>query len=176
MSKATPRGAVAKFASGGKPMQKKDLGLIAMSYGNVYVAHVAMGAKDEHTLRSFLEAEAYDGPSLIIAYSHCIAHGIEMETGMKNQKAAVESGQWLLYRYNPDRAAQGENPLMLDSRPAKIPVKEYMDMENRFKMLNFSKPDVAKELAELAQVDVDQRWAFYEYMANRPSKNEKETP
>jgi pyruvate-ferredoxin/flavodoxin oxidoreductase len=175
MSKATPRGAVAKFASGGKPLQKKDLGLIAMSYGNVYVAHVALGAKDEHTLRSFLEAEAYNGPSLIIAYSHCIAHGIEMETGMKNQKAAVDSGQWLLYRYHPDRSAQGENPLMLDSRPAKIPVKEYMDMENRFKMLSFSKPDVAVELAELAQADVDQRWAFYEYMANRLSKNGKET-
>jgi pyruvate-ferredoxin/flavodoxin oxidoreductase len=175
MSKATPRGAVAKFASGGKPAQKKDLGLIAMSYGNVYVAHVAMGAKDEHTLRSFLEAEAYDGPSLIIAYSHCIAHGIDMETGMKNQKAAVESGQWLLYRYNPDRTAQGENPLMLDSRAAKIPVKEYMDMENRFKMLTFSKPEVAKELAVLAQADVEQRWAFYEYMANRLPKNGKET-
>ena len=175
MSKATPRGAVAKFASGGRRSQKKDLGLIAMSYGNIYVAHVAMGARDEHTLRAFLEAEAYDGPSLIIAYSHCIAHGIDMETGMKDQKAIVESGQWLLYRYHPDRAAQGENPLMLDSRPAKIPVKEFMDMENRFKMLNFSKPDVAKELAALAQEDVDRNWAFYEYMANRPSKNGKET-
>ncbi|MGC1379197.1 MAG: pyruvate:ferredoxin (flavodoxin) oxidoreductase, partial [Anaerolineales bacterium] len=175
MSKATPRGAVAKFASGGRRSQKKDLGLIAMSYGNIYVAHVAMGARDEHTLRAFLEAEAYNGPSLIIAYSHCIAHGIDMETGMKDQKAIVESGQWLLYRYHPDRAAQGENPLMLDSRPAKIPVKEFMDMENRFKMLNFSKPDVAKELAALAQEDVDRNWAFYEYMAKRPSKNGKET-
>ena len=175
MSKSTPRGAVAKFASGGKRLAKKDLGLIAMSYGNIYVGRVAMGARDEHTLRVFLEAEAYNGPSLIIAYSHCIAQGIDMGTGMRNQKAAVESGQWLLYRYSPDRGAQGENPFTLDSRPAKIPVKEYMDMENRFKMLNFSKPDVAKELAELAQVDVDKNWAFYEYMANRPSKNGKET-
>ncbi len=175
MSKATPRGAVAKFASGGKTAPKKDLGLIAMSYGNIYVARVALGAKDEHTLRAFLEAEAYDGPSLIIAYSHCIAHGIDMGTGMKNQKAAVDSGQWLLYRYHPERAGQGENPLTLDSRPAKIPVKEYMEMENRFKMLNFSKPAVAKELAALAQEDVEQRWALYEYMAKRLSNNGKET-
>ena len=175
MSKSTPRGAVAKFAAGGKTAPKKDLGLIAMSYGNIYVARVAMGAKDEHTLRAFLEAEAYDGPSLIIAYSHCIAHGIDMTTGMKHQKAAVDSGQWLLYRYHPDRADQGENPLMLDSRAPKIPVKEYMDTENRFKMLSFSKPAVAKELAALAQADVDQRWALYEYMANRLTPNGKET-
>jgi pyruvate-ferredoxin/flavodoxin oxidoreductase len=175
MSKSTPRGAVAKFASGGKAAPKKDLGLIAMSYGNIYVARVAMGAKDEHTLRSFLEAEAYNGPSLIIAYSHCIAHGIDMTTGMQNQKAAVDSGQWLLYRYNPDRVGQGENPLTLDSRAPKIPVSKYREMENRFKMLNFSKPTVARELAELAQADVDQRWALYEYMANRVVKNGKET-
>ena len=174
MSKSTPRGAVAKFASGGKAAPKKDLGLIAMSYGNIYVASVAMGAKDEHTLRAFLEAEAYNGPSLIIAYSHCIAHGIDMTTGMKNQKAAVDSGQWLLYRYHPDRAEQNQNPLTLDSRAPKITVKEYRDMENRFKMLNFSKPEVAQQLAELAQSDVNQRWALYEYMANRVISNEKE--
>src|SRR5207302_2334170 len=110
-SKSTPRGAVAKFAAGGKPGPKKDLGLMAMTYGNVYVASVAMGAKDEHTLKAFLEAEAYDGPSIIIAYSHCIAHGIDMTTAMSDQKVAVESGQWLLYRYSPERAAAGENPL-----------------------------------------------------------------
>ena len=173
MSKSTPRGAVAKFASGGKAAPKKDLGLIAMSYGNIYVARVALGAKDEQTLRAFIEAEAYNGPSLIIAYSHCIAHGINMTTAMKNQKAAVDSGQWLLYRYNPDHVEQGENPLTLDSKVPKIPVKEYMDMENRFKMLNFSKPEVAKELAALAQVDVEQRWALYDYMANRGSHNGK---
>ena len=121
MSKATPRGAVAKFAAGGKPAPKKDLGLIAMTYGNIYVASVAMGAKDEHTLKAFLEAEAYDGPALIIAYSHCIAHGINMTTAMQNQKAAVQSGQWLLYRYNPDLARAGQNPLHLDSAPPKLP-------------------------------------------------------
>src|SRR5437764_692122 len=115
-SKSTPRGAVAKFANGGKPARKKDLGLMAMTYGNIYVASVAMGAKDEHTLKALLEAEAYDGPALIIAYSHCIAHGIDMAKGMQNQKAAVDSGQWLLYRYNPDLQGQGESPLVLDSR------------------------------------------------------------
>ncbi len=168
MSKATPRAAVAKFAAGGKPLGKKDLGLIAMSYGNVYVASVAMGARDEHTLRAFIEAEAYDGPSLIIAYSHCIAHGINMTTAMKNQKAAVDSGQWLLYRYNPLRAEEGQNPLTLDSRKPKLPLEKYMYMENRFKMLTKSKPDMAKALLEAAQEDVQARWALYEYLASRP--------
>lgn len=168
MSKSTPRGAVAKFASGGKPAAKKDLGLIAMSYGNVYVARVALGAKDEQTLRAFNEAEAYDGPALIIAYSHCIAHGINMTTALKNHKAAVDSGQWLLYRYNPDRAAQGENPLTLDSRPPKLPLKDYLHMENRFKMLELSSPETAAALFAEAQHDVETRWAFYEYMASRP--------
>jgi pyruvate-ferredoxin/flavodoxin oxidoreductase len=168
MSKSTPRGAVAKFASGGKPAAKKDLGLIAMSYGNVYVARAALGAKDEQTLRAFNEAEAYDGPALIIAYSHCIAHGINMTTALKNHKAAVESGQWLLYRYNPDRVLQGENPLMLDSRPPKIPLKDYLHMENRFKMLELSNPEMAATLFAEAQHDVETRWAFYEYMASRP--------
>ena len=171
MSKATPRGAVAKFAAGGKPAGKKDLGLIAMSYGNVYVARIAMGAKDEQTLRAILEAEAYDGPSLIIAYSHCIAHGINMTTAMKNQKAAVESGQWLLYRYNPDRALEGENPLSLDSRAPKLPLKEYFHMENRFKMLEMSKPEVAAQLFAEAQEDVHIRWAMYEYLASRSFKS-----
>ncbi len=145
-SKSTPRAAVAKFAAGGKPGPKKDLGLIAMSYGNIYVASVAMGAKDEHTLKAFLEAEAYDGPSLIIAYSHCIAHGINMTTAMSNQKAAVDSGQWLLYRYNPERAAQGENPLTLDSRTPTRKVQDFMLMETRFKMLTKSRPEDAKHL------------------------------
>jgi pyruvate-ferredoxin/flavodoxin oxidoreductase len=171
MSKSTPRGAVAKFAAGGKPAGKKDLGLIAMSYGNVYVARVAMGAKDEQTLRAFLEAEAYDGPSLIIAYSHCLMHGIDMSKGMRNQKAAVDSGQWPLYRYNPDRAVKGENPMSLDSRPPKIPVTDYLHMETRFKMLELSKPEVAKVLFEQAQDDVNERWALYEYMATRQSKS-----
>ena len=142
-SKATPRAAVAKFAAGGSPTRKKDLGLMAMSYGNVYVANVAMGAKDEHTLKVFLEAEAHNGPSLIIAYSTCIAHGIDLRTSMKNQKAAVDSGSWLLYRYDPAREHQGQNPLQLDSRKPKMPVQKYMEMENRFKMLMKSKPDAA---------------------------------
>ena len=171
-SKSTPRAAVAKFAAGGKPGPKKDLGLIAMSYGNVYVASVAMGAKDEHTLKAFLEAEAYDGPSLIIAYSHCIAHGINMTTAMSNQKVAVESGQWLLYRYNPERAAQGENPLTLDSRTPTRKVQDFMLMETRFKMLTKSKPEDAKHLWKEAQHDVETRYRLYEYLAQR--KTEKE--
>jgi pyruvate-ferredoxin/flavodoxin oxidoreductase len=167
MSKATPRGAVAKFAAGGKPGQKKDLGMLAMGYGTVYVASVAMGAKDEHTLRSFLEAEAYPGPSLIIAYSHCIAHGIDMARGMQNQKVAVDSGHWLLYRFNPERAAAGENPLTLDSRAPKTPIAEYLNMEARFRMLTRSHPDMAKELFSKAQADADARWRLYEGMASR---------
>ncbi len=140
MSKATPRAAIAKFAAAGKPAKKKDLGLIAMSYGNVYVASVAMGAKDAHTLKAFIEAEAYDGPSLIIAYSHCIAHGIDLKNGMESQKAAVETGQWLLYRYNPMLAEQGKNPLILDSKKPKRPVQEYLEMENRFRQLTKLNP------------------------------------
>jgi pyruvate-ferredoxin/flavodoxin oxidoreductase len=167
MSKATPRGAVAKFAASGKAAAKKDLGLIAMSYGNVYVARVAMGAKDEHTLRAFLEAEAYEGPSLIIAYSHCIAHGIHMTTAMKNQKAAVDSGQWPLYRFHPDRADAGENPLQLDSGPPKLPVSRYMAMENRFRMLGLTHPEAAKRLAKRAQEEIRERWALYEHLASR---------
>jgi len=166
-SKSTPRAAVAKFAAGGKPGPKKDLGLIAMSYGSVYVASVAMGAKDEHTLKAFLEAEAYDGPSIIIAYAHCIAHGINMTTGMQNQKAAVDSGQWLLYRYNPVRAASGENPLILDSRAPSKHVQDFLLMETRFKMLTKSKPEDAKELWQLAQKDAEARFKFYEYLAQR---------
>ncbi|BAY12148.1 pyruvate:ferredoxin (flavodoxin) oxidoreductase [Calothrix sp. NIES-2098] len=166
-SKATPKAAVAKFASGGKAAGKKDLGLMAMTYGNVYVASVAMGARDEHTLKAFLEAEAYAGPSLIIAYSHCIAHGINMSTAMQNQKAAVDSGQWLLYRFNPERVKQGENPLQLDSRSPKLPIEQYMYLENRFKMLTKSSPEAAKQLLQEAQEDVNTRWQMYQYLAAR---------
>ncbi len=169
-SKSTPRGAVAKFAAGGKPGPKKDLGLMAMTYGNVYVASVAMGAKDEHTLKAFLEAEAYDGPSIIIAYSHCIAHGIDMTTAMTDQKVAVDSGQWLLYRYNPERAAAGENPLALDSRAPTRKVQEYMLQQTRFKMLTKSKPEDAARLWKLAQQDVENRYRMYEYMASRKTE------
>jgi pyruvate-ferredoxin/flavodoxin oxidoreductase len=166
-SKATPRAAVAKFASAGKRAPKKDLGLMAMTYGTIYVASVAMGAKDEHTLKAFLEAEAYDGPALIIAYSHCIAHGINMTTANQNQKAAVNSGQWLLYRYNPDRAALGENPLQLDSPGPRMKVADYFKLENRFKMLEKSEPRAARELLSQAQADINSRRAFYEFLATR---------
>jgi len=168
-SKSTPRGAVAKFAAGGKPRAKKDLGLIAMSYGSIYVACVAMGAKDEHTLKAFLEAEAYDGPALIIAYAHCLQQGIaDMTDGLQHQKAAVDSGQWLLYRFNPDLAKQGENPLILDSRTPKLPLEQYMYLENRFKMLTKINPEAAKTLLAQAQEDVKARYAQYQFMATRP--------
>jgi len=166
-SKATPRAAVAKFAASGKPAPKKDLGMIAMTYGNVYVASVALGARDEHTLKAFLEAEAYDGPSLIIAYSHCIAHGINMTTGMNHQKTLVESGRWLLYRHNPELQKQGKNPLQLDMRSPTQPVEHSMYQENRFKMLAKSKPELAKHLLQQAQAEVNARWQMYQYLAKR---------
>ena len=172
MSKSTPRGAVAKFAAGGKAARKKDLGLIAMSYGNIYVASVALGAKDEQTLKAFIEAESYPGPSLIIAYSHCIAQGIEIDTGVgaRQQKLAVESGEWLLYRYDPRRAERGENPLQVDSSAAKFKVQEYFLSENRFKMLTKSKPEEAKKLFAQAQADADYRWKFYQFLQTQDCK------
>ncbi|MCB0727835.1 MAG: pyruvate:ferredoxin (flavodoxin) oxidoreductase [Ignavibacteriae bacterium] len=166
-SKSTPLSAIAKFSAGGKASKKKDLGLMAMSYENAYVATVAIGAKDDHTLKTFLEAEAYDGPSLIIAYSHCIAHGINMNSPLKNQKALVDSGQWLLYRFNPDNIEKGINPFTFDSKEPKIKVAEYMNMEGRFKMLHKTRPEVAKELYLQAQHNVNERYAFYKYMAER---------
>ena len=174
MSKSTPRGAIAKFAAGGKAAGKKDLGLIAMSYGNIYVASVAMGAKDEHTLKAFIEAESFPGPSLIIAYSHCIAHGIALDQGVgaRQQKLAVESGQWLLYRYDPRRVDRGENPLQIDSSVAKSQVKDFMMTENRFKMLTKSKPADAKKFFAQSQADADRRWKFYQSMAQRDPKPE----
>ncbi len=172
MSKSTPRGAVAKFAAGGKAMGKKDLGLIAMTYGHIYVASVALGAKDEQALKAFVEAEAYPGPSLIIAYSHCIAHGIalDMGVGARQQKLAVDSGQWLLYRFDPRRTVRGENPLQLDSLAAKAKIQDFLLSENRFKMLTKSKPDAAKQLFAQAQDDSDRRWKFYQYLSGRDLK------
>jgi pyruvate-ferredoxin/flavodoxin oxidoreductase len=175
-SKATPRGAVAKFAAGGKASPKKDLGLMAMTYGNVYVASVAMGAKDEHTLKVFLEAESYDGPALIIAYSHCIAHGINLPTAMQNQQAAVRSGQWLLYRHDPRRIERGENPLQLDSAAPRMKVQDYLRLENRFRMLGQSHPDDANALFKQAQDDADTRWALYQYLAARPANRTDKLP
>ena len=160
-SKSTPRSAVAKFAAGGKHTAKKDLGLIAAGYGNVYVAQVALGADNPQTVKAFAEAEAYDGPSLIIAYSHCIAHGIEMSTAMAHQKEAADSGYWPLYRYDP----RLPHPFQLDSRPPKIPVAEFTAKENRFSMLTRSNPIEAAELAAEEQHDVDERWRLYEQLA-----------
>jgi pyruvate-ferredoxin/flavodoxin oxidoreductase len=161
MSKATPRGAVAKFATGGKHAGKKDLAMEAISYGSVYVARVAMGGSDTHTVKTFLEAEAYNGPSLIIAYSHCIAHGYDMSQGMAQQKAAVLSGYWPLMRYDPELRAAGKNPFQLDSRAPSIPFKQYAYQEARYTMLARSNPEAARELLHLAQEDVDRQWRVY---------------
>ena len=164
-SKATPRAAVARFAAGGKPISKKDLGAIAMSQGTIYVAQVAMGANDAQTVKAFLEAEAYPGPSLIIAYSHCIAHGINMTLGMGQQKLAVDSAAWPLYRYNPTSAAAGKNPLSLDSKAPKIPLKDYVYRETRYSSLAKRDEEHAEMLLNLAQEDVLARWRQLEQMA-----------
>jgi pyruvate-ferredoxin/flavodoxin oxidoreductase len=168
MSKATPRGAVAKFATGGKHAGKKDLAMEAISYGSVYVARVAMGGSDTHTVRTLLEAEAFNGPSLIIAYSHCIAHGYDMSQGMAQQKAAVLSGYWPLMRYNPELRQEGKNPFQIDSRAPSIPFKQYAYQEARYTMLARSNPEVARALLQLAQGDVDRQWAVYSSRAALP--------
>ncbi|MFA7693800.1 MAG: pyruvate:ferredoxin (flavodoxin) oxidoreductase [Candidatus Hydrogenedentales bacterium] len=167
-SKSTPRGAVAKFAAGGKPLSKKDLALIAMTYGTVYVGHVALGANDTQTLKTFLEAEAYDGPSLIIAYSHCIAHGYNLAMGLDQQKAAVQSGHWPLFRYNPTLVNEGKNPFQLDSKEPNLPLEKYIYNETRYKMLTLSKPEMAQQLLFEAQNDVAARWRLYSYLAEMP--------
>jgi pyruvate-ferredoxin/flavodoxin oxidoreductase len=168
MSKSTPRAAVAKFAAGGKARPKKDLAKIAMSYGNVYVARVAMGGNDMQTLKAFREAEAFDGPSIILAYSHCIAHGYELAYGMEQQKAAVQSGYWPLVRFDPALVAQGRNPLQLDSREPTIPLEKYIYNETRYTMLTHSNPEEAKRLLELAREDAEQRWHSYRDLAALP--------
>jgi pyruvate-ferredoxin/flavodoxin oxidoreductase len=165
MSKATPRGAVAKFAAAGKPLPKKDLGLLAMSYGNIYVAQIAFGSSDVQTIRAFQEAEAYDGPSLILAYSHCIAHGYDLKFGLDQQTMAVNSGYWPLYRYNPDRAIEGQNPFQLDSKPPKVGLEDYIYREGRYQMLTQSHPERAAKLLELAKADVDRQWDTYLQLA-----------
>jgi pyruvate-ferredoxin/flavodoxin oxidoreductase len=161
-SKATPRAAVAKFAAGGKATGKKDLGMIAMAYGNVYVAQIAMGANMRQTVKAFAEAEAHPGPSLIIAYSPCIAHGIDMETMMTHQKEAADSGYWPLYRFDPALASDGGHPFRLDSREPTIPFKEFAMKEARFAMLARANPDESERLMDLAQTDIDDRWHYYE--------------
>ncbi|HYX30504.1 MAG TPA: hypothetical protein VE863_18350, partial [Pyrinomonadaceae bacterium] len=164
-SKATPLGAIAKFAAGGKPTIKKDLGMTAMRYGNVYIAQIAMGANDVQTVKAFLEAEAHHGPSLIVAYSQCIAHGIDMAKGMTQQKLAVESGYWPLYRFNPALETEGKNPFQLDSKDPKIPLQEYIYTEGRYRMLQRSDPEAAKILLEQAQASVNHRWQQYKKLA-----------
>jgi len=170
MSKATPRAAVAKFASAGKPLPKKDLGMLSMSYGNIYVARVAFGANDRQTVQAFLEAEAYDGPSLIIAYSHCIAHGYDLLYGLEQQTAAVQSGYWPLFRYNPDLALEGANPFKLDSRKPTISLEKYIYREGRYRMLTQSDPGAAERLLELAKADVERTWRQYEELAAQNGK------
>ncbi len=174
MSKATPRAAVAKFAAGGKPNAKKDLAMMAMSYGSVYVARVAMGGNDTQTIKAFREAEAYPGPSLIIAYSHCIAHGYDMVYGLDQQKAAVQTGYWPMFRYNPALAAEGKNPLQLDSKAPSLPLEKYIYNETRYTMLAHSHPEAAKGLLKLAQQDVVDRWKLYENWASMPFDGGKE--
>ncbi len=164
-SKSTPRGAVAKFAAKGKGIGKKDLGLLAMAYGHVYVARVAMGADDVQTLRTFLEAEAYPGPSLIIAYSHCIAHGIDMRKGLDQQRLAVQSGHWPLYRFNPELADGGKNPLILDSKAPSIPLSQYIYNETRYRMLQQSDPDRAADLLHTAEHAIRAQWEHYRQLA-----------
>ncbi len=164
-SKATPRAAVAKFAAAGKPLRKKDLGFIAMSYGNVYVAQIAMGASDAQTVRAIMEAEAFPGPSIVIAYSHCIAHGFDLANGMTQQKLAVDSASWPLYRYNPLNADEGKPVLSLDSKGPKIPLRDYVYNETRYSMLVRSDEERAELLLKLAQDDVNVRWEQLEKMA-----------
>ncbi len=165
MSKATPRAAVAKFAAGGKPTAKKDLGLMAAGYGNVYVARIAMGASDKQTIAAFREAESFPGTSLIIAYSHCIAHGYDMRHGMQQQDLAVKTGHWPLFRFDPRRAHQGKNPMQLDSRKPSLPLSRYVYNETRYTVLARARPKHAEALLAAAQTDVEERWQNHERLA-----------
>ena len=172
-SKSTPMGAVAKFAAGGKALGKKDLGLIAMGYGHVYVAAVAMGAKDSQTLQALAEADAYDGPSLIIAYTHCVGHGYDLAHGLDQQKLAVDTGYWPIYRFDPRRASDTESPLKLDCRPPKKPLRDYMNNELRFRILQNSAPAHADALYQQAQAAVEARFKHYQNLAAAPAAEEE---
>ncbi|MEW5951672.1 MAG: pyruvate:ferredoxin (flavodoxin) oxidoreductase [Elusimicrobia bacterium] len=177
MSKATPLGAIAQFAAGGKPLPKKDLGMISMTYGNIYVAQIAMGANMQQAIKAFAEAEAYDGPAIIIAYSHCIAHGINMNEGMNEQKKAVSSGRWVLYRFNPSLRKEGKNPLAIDSQNPTTSVEEYMLGENRFRALHTSNPEVAKKMLKLAEEEYKWRLSVYRQIASMSCDiSEEKTP
>jgi pyruvate-ferredoxin/flavodoxin oxidoreductase len=170
-SKSTPRAAVARFAAQGKGMPKKDLGMIAMAYGYIYVARVAMGASDQQTLNAFMEADAFDGPSLVLAYSHCINHGYDLRKGLEQQKLAVQAGHWPLYRFNPALIAEGKNPLIIDSKEPSIPYEQFAYNETRFKMLVHSDEQRAEALMKQAQQDVRGRWELYRQMAQMHYEN-----
>jgi pyruvate-ferredoxin/flavodoxin oxidoreductase len=172
-SKATPLGAAAKFASSGKAMEKKDLGLMAMSYGHVYVASIALAANAVQTINAILEAESYEGPSLIIAYSQCVAHGYALKQGPAQQKLAVESGMWPLYRFDPRRAASGNPPLTIDAQGGKIPVQEYMQNETRFKVVEKINPEAFKSFAERSQAGAKRRVEIYRHLSQFSLSTEK---
>jgi len=173
-SKATPRGAVAKFSSAGKATAKKDLARIAIDYGHVYVAQVAYGAKDVHTLRAFLEAESYPGPSLIVAYSPCIAHGVDLADNHRQQTLAVDSGHWPLFRFDPRRAEAGKNPFRLDSAPPSVPFRDYAQTEGRFASLMRREPERAEALLQQAQADVTANYRYYQRLAAGCAETEAE--
>jgi pyruvate-ferredoxin/flavodoxin oxidoreductase len=175
-SKATPLGAVAKFSAAGKPTPKKDLALMAMAYGNVYVAQVAFGAKDVQTLKAFLEAESYDGPSLLICYSPCIAHGVDLSNNLRQQDLAVASGHWPLFRYDPRRTAQGENPLHMDSKPPSIPYRDFINTETRFSVLQLTHPEAAERFLRQAQRQVNSRFYLYQQLAHLAIRHAEENP
>jgi pyruvate-ferredoxin/flavodoxin oxidoreductase len=170
MSKATPRAAVAKFAAGGKPAAKKDLGLLLMTYGHVYVAAVALGADDMHTVKVFHEAESYDGPAVIIAYSPCIAHGYDLVRSLDQSRAAVQAGAWPLFRYDPRRRAEGRNPLQLDSKAPSLPFRQYAYNETRYTMLAHADPEAAASALAAAEADARRRWQTYERLAAAPEE------
>ncbi|MBU0728909.1 MAG: pyruvate:ferredoxin (flavodoxin) oxidoreductase, partial [Proteobacteria bacterium] len=172
MSKSTPRAATAQFAAGGKKMPKKDIGMIFSTYGNVYVAKIALGANPTQVAKAIAEAEAYEGPSLIIAYAHCINHGFNLAQGLEQQKKAVACGHWPLYRYNPELEEQGKNPLNIDSKPPSMPFAEYALNENRYRMLKMMNPEHADELMAASQKDVDKAWRF---LVGRAAALEPET-
>jgi len=171
-SKSTPLGAVAKFAASGKPVGKKDLPLMAMSYGYVYVAKVAFGSDPSQVIKAFAEAESYDGPSIILAYTHCIAHGINMQLGLAEQKMAVDCGHWPLFRYNPQLALEGKNPLQLDSKDPSLSFAEYANNENRYRVLQKTHPERAEKLMKQAQKDVTNRFRFYKQLAQMSYSDE----
>ncbi len=168
-SKATPMGAAAKFATAGKAMPKKDLAMLAMGYGHPYVARVAMGAKDVQTVNAFKEADSYAGTSVILAYSHCIAHGYDMADALRQQERAVDSAYWPLFRYDPRRIAAGESPLKLDSAAPKIDLAAFVSGETRFRQVEAANPENYKKLMDQAQLDVRERYALYEQLVRSMS-------